>query len=579
MRHILIYDLETSSRDTAEAVPRLAGFKSSKREGFFYTTSIEEMLKVIEQHDVIVGFNNKNYDDVIMEKFGANFKGKTIIDCWEVADKRKGIIKIGGKSMDEQVPDLKMESISPLIGGPSKEGDIDYEWFQREFAALPPDVQNRAINYVKTDIEMTEAIFKFFEQFFDSFKEYLTQEQVNKYHHITASVAAYAYKVICNLAGLPEEYDEMQKVTYPGAFVATPTRSEVSGDIYEFDFSSLYPHIIIQCNLYGRVVNGTGWKGHGIFATDGTYDNKRMSKVCEVLKNLYQQRKTYKKQGDSKEFTLKIVLNTIYGLLGNPKFKSVYDWVAASDCTRIGRQWIRFVRDELSKHGYETVYTDTDSVYVYDHLGDFGKLQAHINDIITTIKSQVPFPQETFNMTLDTEIEYMMFATDEDGRPKKKNYLYLTKDKEIVIKGLPLKKRNSSKVAQHVFDKYIKPAIINEHNAKFPKETIKNWCKTELHRDMSLAANFMNIKPADKYSNTTSIQAQIALDENYGYGVYNMVKMRCEHPEGAGKHKNYVDLGRLTKDDIPYISLEKPLKELAAFRKQTQATLGAWILS
>ena len=77
---ILVYDLETNSVDAQTAIPRVMGFTSSLVDGFKWTTSIPEMVEIINKHDVIVGYNSKEYDNVIMERFGANVRYKINID-------------------------------------------------------------------------------------------------------------------------------------------------------------------------------------------------------------------------------------------------------------------------------------------------------------------------------------------------------------------------------------------------------------------------------------------------------------------------------------------------------------------
>ena len=85
-------------------------------------------------------------------------------------------------------------------------------------------------------------------------------------------------------------------------------------------------------------------------------------------------RKEYKKQGDPKEYAIKILLNSLYGLSGTPVFKQLYNYNTASDCTAIGRQSLIHARTEFLNAGYEVLYSDTDSVYIQVPEDDDGKV-------------------------------------------------------------------------------------------------------------------------------------------------------------------------------------------------------------
>jgi len=196
--------------------------------------------------------------------------------------------------------------------------------------------------------------------------------------------------------------------------------------------NSLYPHIMIQCNLYARNKNSAeGWNGGGKWEVEGFYDDKNLSRVGQLIKSWYYLRLKYKRQfvledgsiekmyddkkgtsaldhvgkkyfsvhqdsggqiklelsemtkekaeeyialakggKDVKEYTIKIIINTIYGILNNAYYKLVYDLMAGGDCTRIGRQWTKHARKTFREAGYKVIYTDTDSWYILDHLND-----------------------------------------------------------------------------------------------------------------------------------------------------------------------------------------------------------------
>lgn len=590
---IIIYDLETTSVDVKTAIPRIMGFKSSKCDGFQYTTDINEMVQLLNEHDVIVGYNSIEYDNEIMKKFGATPFYKVNIDCMQIIHGkgfgndlgRKGIITVGGEHLASKLHGKSLAETSLALGGPAKIGDFDYNLFKKEFHELSEEDRILALQYLRADIDATEFIYKYLEDYFTDFRDggielngkfvqFMNDTQRRKKQYLTASTAAFTYKALCNLAGLEEKYGNSEPEDYGGGFVALPSQESCSGNIYCLDFASLYPHIMMQANLYGRV--DVGWKGTDFSETTGTYNNEYLAPVGFVLQQLYQKRREYKKQKDAKEYTIKIIINTIYGLLGNPSFASVCDFVAAADCTRLGRQWIQYARKQFYNAGYNVLYTDTDSVYLEDPFSDENRLLKVKNEIIADIKKSVPFPQDTFDMAIDAKIEFIGFVKAADGSFLKKNYFYVTTDKKLKVKGMQIVKSNCTPLSKKIFEDYIKPQIINSHKCKFTKSTIESWIESELKKDIKLAAVFYKIKNTEDYKLDSQVQSQISKHKLYGPGQHYLLKLKGPHEKGCGKNANYLGVQYVSEIKLSSLDLTKSWAELDPFIEDTQSGLKAF---
>lgn len=214
---------------------------------------------------------------------------------------------------------------------------------------------------------------------------------------------------------------------YEGAYVSEPQRGFQS-DIVSFDANSLYPNTMISLNLspetkVGKVthkddthvhithVSGKQFKlTHDKFMLFIKKDNIAISKakilftqtkkgiMPEIVDNIYQQRveirkdlkklkvrlskidethKDYKKlkkkadQLDIKQFTLKILINTVYGYFGN-KHAPIGDPDIARSITLTGQAVIKksndILREYIKEHGTGSIdpiiYNDTDSSYI-----------------------------------------------------------------------------------------------------------------------------------------------------------------------------------------------------------------------
>ncbi len=327
--------------------------------------------------------------------------------------------------------------------------------------------------------------------------------------------------------------------------------------------NSLYPHIFMQCNLYSAV-KSDGWNGNNFFKVSGTYNNKEMGKVEMLFKDLYALRKEYKRKKDMREQSIKVILNSSYGISGNPAFKHLYNPTTASDCTLLARQWIKLARQTFRDAGYKIVYTDTDSWYFIDELNDEQKVIQTKDNVINLIKSNVPFPQGTFDADIDYRITDIWFfkgkgiadketdseMDDDDflNKPKglmKKNYIFLTTDGNVVVKNLGVRKKSTSALTRKIFWDYLVPKIKSERKVRFPKEWFEEQISELLKNDLSLASKRYSVSNAKDYKLAGQIQTQIA--NKYGHGIHFLIP---NYRIGVGKGKKYCTIDEFNANHL-----------------------------
>lgn len=634
-QHTIIFDIEASSTDTSKAIPRMIGWWSSITEDFHWTTDLGEFQAALDKHGFMVGWNHEDYDVPVLKRYNVSFYGLRSIDLMKIIHGkgfgndlgRKGIITLrDGTHLGTVLHGKSLAEATVAFDVTRKVGDFDYNLFKRPFSELSDSEQEEAIDYLKHDILGTTEIYQYLEEYFEDFREggvelppeffesvksyygheldgpwrpFMTDEDKATKHYLTASTASMVYTMICNICGIEKEFGSAEHMSYGGGFVAEPSKASVEGNIYCFDYNSLYPHIMMQANLYGvnctyqahanekgmatfTNVQGEGWKGEGISETVGYYRDDIQSPVSMLLSFFYKLRKKYKKDGSAKEYTIKIAINTIYGLLGNPSFRSVSNLAAANDCTALGRQWVKAARAKLSECGYDVIYTDTDSVYVRDVYNDEERIKKVIKDHIEEVKASVPFPEESFEMGIDDRIKFMMFVDDGKGSFKKKNYLYVTNEGKLKLKGLPLMKSNATPLGRHIFDKFIKPEILYNNRGLgpqrhlFSRSQIEKWIQDALDEDLGLMAVFHKVKAPEEYNSTTNLKYQLAIHPEYGEGSHHIVKLKAAHPRGAGAQRNYVSVAFKDEIKMHQIDLDKVWNELAPFIKPVQGGLGAF---
>ena len=599
---ILIYDIETTSHQIDKAELRFFGFHSySYKQTEIWEikdqTDVDKIKWLLDSHDYLIGFNNEKFDNMVLQKYGIECRGRNVIDLWNILAPRSG----GGKGRHAIIkgfnpPNYKLGTIVKELGlGKKKNETFDYKILTKKEPYTASELAH-IIDYTKEDILITRNLFEYLYNYFFSFQEYMKEEDVKRYKWLTTSVGAWAYKVICHLANIREEYADTQgaQKAYEGGFVALPTKEKVNGKIYCLDFASAYPHAFMMANLFSHdckcCPEGLKYSGKGMFQLKGKYCVQNFGKIESVIKQLYQLRQHYKKLKDPREFTLKIVLNTMYGISGSPIFKTLYNINTASDCTYIVREMIKYARQKYLDAGYEVLYSDTDSVYLKDPFENEIKLMKTKDEIVKHIKSCFPFPQETFNMGIDAKIKAIFFFKTNDEFIKK-NYMYITDDDKITIKGLPLVKSNASALSRLIFYKYLKEQILKRLDCKFSSGFIKQLIYEELEQNILLAGQSYKVKSPESYKVKTSLPFKIAeyMEEQFKSGILqekpdtvilipnNTIELgRKLTPEEKKKHKKgYCILEDFKKNKLPIqsINIEKALSELNPFIKEEQTKL------
>ena len=423
----------------------------------------------------MVGFNNEGYDNPILKREGINMEYKIMIDLMDIIKRRAGAIKIKKGMLKDLLMSYSLDYITrtlDLVDEDTAKDKIDYAVFRKD--TWTPEEAAKIKEYTLRDIEITKKLYEWVEDYFAGFKEFVNDEDARKKKYLTVSIAKFSYKAICKALKWPETYaqwgdDVDDSESIAGGYVAFPAGGEFhsgeKGDLYALDFASLYPHVMIQCNLFGRKKEGEyndrpTWSGGGHWEVEGQYYTDEMSGVSLLLKQWYYSRMFYKRKFlavednivykmkdiknfvnkeiyvvnhgvvekklvddklveeyehfnsngvDRREYTIKIIMNTIYGILNTAYYTLVYDKVAGGDCTRLGRQWTRYARKIFREKGYKVIYTDTDSVYILDPFKDKKRMLAVREEIMAHIKSTVPFPQPTFDLAIENEIKHMFF--------------------------------------------------------------------------------------------------------------------------------------------------------------------------
>lgn len=758
---ILVYDIETDSDDINTAKLKFFGYYSylnGKEETIFVkdNCSAEKVRNILDNHQILVGYNNKRFDNPILERtLGVDLRFKINVDMWEILAPRKVKgEKTGmffGKGRGNVIKGLKLKSykldsvVKALNLGEKIDNPLVYKYLKKDI--ISEEERKLIEEYLERDVVITKKLFEFLYNYFFDFQFFVGEKDRKNMTWFTSSIASFAYKAICFAVGLKEEYGNGVGEVFKGAIVFEPKKEKVEGRILCYDYNSLYPHIYMMANLFSYNCSCCSleekYKGKGPLKLKGSYCSKNMGKIEKQIKEWYLLRKKYKKEKNPREYTLKLILNSLYGASSNPVFKSIYKRETAEDCTYIARTIISYTKKMFEKAGYEVLNGDsvsknmkvllpdmtslsveeywneyafnkqtingkevadcfkailscnddyenvfvtpkkiirhkvkkkmfrlfltnsefleitedhslitiepetgklipvkpkklkflllkkdysfsekkilkieeyliddyvydfsidkyerfyannvlvhnTDSNYILDKFDDKKRLETTKNIIVSDIKKWFPFPQETFDMGVDARIKVMFFFKNPDGTFKKKNYIYITENNEIVIKGLPIIKSNATKLATTIYEKYLKNEIIKKLDCKFSLGYLKQLIYFELENNPMLASQTYRIKRYDSYNAKTSLNAQISkyIEEKFSEEEKpDTIDLIPNYKVNLGKKINYKERkkGYCTFEEykkfnlrVTDIDISKCLSELEPFTKKEQADLGGW---
>ena len=581
MTDYIIYDIETNSLSTETAEIVCIGVYTSwdGETHCLWKKDFYRFRQMMQRAEFAIGFNNERFDNpIIMNRTNKIFHTEDIFK-YKVIDLYKAV-KFKSAMFKVRFDKYTLDHICEKLNLSRKQGGFDYKILQKPIITMTDEEITYIEKYTKQDIKITNELYLYMDKLFSAFDRYLPEKDIKRKTALRSQSGAIAYKVICHKAGVKEEYtDTDEKPRFPGGHVMMPVAESAIGKIHVVDLASSYPHAFLYANLYSHCKHcknncDKGYSGGIAFGTElklsGTYCTAYgMGRIEKAIKGLYDDRFKAKERAKTDPFynnvqnALKIVVNTAYGITGSPKFKAVYDINTASDCTMIGRYFIKMLKKHMITCGYTPLYIDTDSLFMIDPFDDTDKMMGHIDDYKTELNSIFPFPQDTFDVEKEEDIQYIQFFKDSKGKYIKKRYIYLTNEGKVAVKGLSVIRGDSSMVSRNIWKDKVIPHIKEHTTCKVSINTMKSWVKEALDENIALAAVEFKVKDYDEYKNKSQIQAQIS--KELGEGIHYLVKTRRNYGIGLSKNARYCTIEDAKKDGIGVFNMTRINSDLSPF--------------
>ena len=235
---------------------------------------------------------------------------------------------------------------------------------------------------------------------------------------------------------------------YRGGLVVEP-KEGIHFNVVVMDFASLYPSIIKIRNLSYETVRCVHeeCKKNAIPQTNHWTCSKRNGITAIIIGSLRDLRVNYYKSLSKKETltdeqrqqytvvsqALKVILNASYGVMGAEIFP-LYFLPAAEATTAIGRYTILETIKKCENAGIEVLYGDTDSLFIKN------PNKEQIQKVIEQAKKE-----HGVDLEIDKVYRYCVLSQ------RKKNYLGVTMDGKVDVKGLTGKKSHTPPFIRKLF--------------------------------------------------------------------------------------------------------------------------------
>ena len=341
----------------------------------------------LERHDpdAIIGWNLVQFDLRVLQKHAERYqiplrlgRGGNLLEWREHGFKQNhffaaaaGRLIIDGiealKSATWNFPSFSLEYVSQALLGEGKAIDNPYQRMaeiDRRFAEDKPALAR----YNLKDCELVTRIFAKA----DLLNFLLERATVTGLaaDRSGGSVAAFSHLymprmhrlgfVAPNLGEQPEEHS-------PGGFVMD-SRPGLYDSVLVLDYKSLYPSII-RTFLIDPVGLVEGMRHPNDADSVPGFRNARFSrsKHClpAIVEQIWQGREAAKRQHNKPlSQALKIIMNALYGVLGSSGCR-FFDPRLASSITLRGHEIMRQTRELIEAEGYQVIYGDTDSTFVW----------------------------------------------------------------------------------------------------------------------------------------------------------------------------------------------------------------------
>lgn len=333
--------------------------------------------------DIIIGWNVVNFDFRLLIKRAALHGVELALGrdnqamTWRDArnEVNQGFVSLSGRVVVDGIDALKtatyhfdsfsLENVAQtLLGKGKKTENVDDRLAQIEYDFKHNKTE--LANYNLQDCQLVLDIFAHTKVLdFLTLRSQLTGLELDR---MGGSVAAFINLYLPKLhrAGyVSPNRPQDGGLASPGGYVMS-SKPGLYQHVLVLDFKSLYPSIIrtFKIDPLG-LVEGLASPDEAIEGFKGAKFSRDKHFLPDIITSLWQQRDEAKKNLDAaRSQAIKILMNSFYGVLGSGGCP-FYDTRLASSITMRGHDIMQTTAKWIEEAGYEVIYGDTDSTFVW----------------------------------------------------------------------------------------------------------------------------------------------------------------------------------------------------------------------
>lgn len=248
----------------------------------------------------------------------------------------------------------------------------------------------------------------------------------------------------------------------PGGFVMD-SRSGLYDSVLVLDYKSLYPSIIrtFLIDPVGLVAGLEGDEADTVPGFRGGRFSRTQHCLPGIVARVWQEREAAKRERNAPlSQALKIIMNAMYGVLGTTGCR-FFDPRLASSITMRGHEIMHRTRELIEAQGYQVIYGDTDSTFVWlgrahgeDEAERIGRgLVEHVNGWWRARLQEELGLESALELEYETHFRRFLMPTvrgSDEGSKKRYAGLVRKRDgsEEIVYKGLESVRTDWTPLAQ-----------------------------------------------------------------------------------------------------------------------------------
>ena len=434
---------------------------------------LNEYLEAMANHDQAIAWNGAAFDEIVLE---ARMQYHQILDHrWRrlhkldqmLAFKRMNLQTAG--SGDEK-QSFAINAIGRALGvGEKNEFDASntYDCWVHDKEKL------RAYNVQDVDLQrLIEQKTSYLDQFDTLCSTCNVFPTTRSLQPVGLFDGYFARKE--NLAGrhLPTRV-QRDGEQFEGAYVMAPTALGVLRDVHVADFTGMYPSVMMSWHMDPNSKVRT--MGPGVCTVPETgvmFDTNAPALIPEALKEFKKLRGVFKKKksaapagseefkaADRQQNVYKVLMNSLYGVMGCPWFR-YYDLDIAKSVTAACRWLMHQTASAARELGFDVVYIDTDGMYIRGCSRDeFAMFVSDCNDRLYPELLKAQGCKDNFvGLEYEKAFSKIVFPRGADGEPAAKRYCGLyshyggveAAPDAIEIKGLEVKRGDATKYARQM---------------------------------------------------------------------------------------------------------------------------------